>query len=42
MQEAVADTNSALCRILVMVQTESAERATQGLTILLACALGDF
>ena len=42
MQTAVVDTKSALGRILAYVQTEEPERAQQGLTILLACALGEW
>ena len=42
MQTAVVDTKSALSRILAHVQTEEAERAQQGLAILLACALGEW
>ena len=42
MQIAVVDTKSALGRILAYVQAEEAERAQQGLAILLACALGEW
>lgn len=41
MQTAVVDTKSALGRILAHIQTEEADRAQQGLAILLACALGE-
>lgn len=41
MQTAVVETKSALGRILAHVQTEEAERAQQGLAILLACALSE-
>ena len=42
MQMAMVDTKSALGRVLINVQTEKAERAEQGLAILLACALGEW
>ncbi|DBB14617.1 hypothetical protein WJX82_001687 [Trebouxia sp. C0006] len=39
-QEAMVETKSALGTLLTMVQAEAPDRAEQGLTILLACALG--